>query len=101
MSALGTVTGYFTAPNGTPVTGFAQFFLSGDSISSTTCCVPVVTTFPVTSGSLSATVMFNDQLTPTGTTYQISVRAKSGQQVFTGKYSLESGTANLNTLIPM
>jgi hypothetical protein len=97
---MGLVTGYFLTPDGTPVSGNAQFQLSTDCIHSA-CVAPTVIGFPVRSGSLSCTVQFNDVLTPTTSTYYITVKDLGFGQVWGGNYKLVSGTANLNLLVPM
>ena len=101
---IGIVTGTFQRPDGTPVNGLAQFSLSGDGTALTTACyVPITVKFPVVAGTLSCSVVFNDQLIPTGSTYQITVKDGYGMggQIWGGKYQLIGGTANLNTLVPM
>lgn len=101
VPALGVVTGFFIQPDGTPVNGFAQFKLSSDYVSTAACFAPTVIAFPVTSGTLSASVVFNDVLSPTGSKYQITVKDRGVGQVWGGNYTLASGTANLNLLVPM
>jgi hypothetical protein len=97
---LGLVTGLFIYPNGSPVTGSAQFKLSADFACATACYGPTVVSFPVTAGTLSCSVIFNDVLSPTGSTYQITVKDTGFGQVWGGNYRLVSGTANLNLLAP-
>jgi hypothetical protein len=98
---MGLVTGYFLTPDGTPVSGQAQFQLSKDCIRTAACVAPTVIGFPVQSGSLSCSVQFNDILTPTTASYYITVKDLNWGQVWGGNYKLLSGTANLNLLVPM
>lgn len=98
---MGLVTGYFITPDGTPVTGTAQFKLSKDCNFASACVAPTLISYPVNAGSLSCSAVFNDVLTPTASTYQITVRDMGWGQVWGGNYSLVSGTANLNLLVPM
>ncbi len=100
VSALGVVTGIFIHPDGTPVNGFAQFKLSADYVSTAACFAPTVISFPVKSGTLTASVVFNDVLLPSGSMYQITVKERGLQQVWGGRYRLVSGSANLNLLVP-
>jgi hypothetical protein len=101
---IGIVTGTFNHPNGQPVNGIAQFSLSGDGVAvSTACIAPITVRFPVIGGTLSCSVVFNDQIQPFPSSYQISVKDGNGLggQVWGGNYQLIGGTANLNTLVPM
>lgn len=98
--ALGLVTGFFIRADGKPVNGSAQFKLSADYVSSVACFAPTVVSFPVTSGSLTASVIFNDMLSPSGSTYQITVKDLGHGQVWGGNYSLLSGTVNLTLVVP-
>ena len=100
VPALGLVTGLFLHADGTPVNGSAQFKLSADFVSNAACFAPTVINFPVTSGSMTASVVFNDRLLPSGSMYQITVKEVGRGQVWNGKYSLVSGTANLTLIVP-
>jgi hypothetical protein len=98
---MGLVTGYFLTPDGTPVSGTAQFQLSKDCIYPVSACVaPTVINFPVLGGTLSCSAVFNDVMTPTTSAYYITVKDSGWGQVWGGNYSLVSGTANLNLLAP-
>lgn len=99
---LGIVTGTFKTPDGTPVNGYAQFKLSHEGTDLTIACFSSqVVKFPVVGGSLTASVIFNDVLAPGGSAYHVTVKDNGWGQVWNGAYSLTSGTANLNTLLPV
>ena len=103
-TGLGLVIGTFQKVDGTPINGYAQFQLSAEGrVFNTACFAPTTVNFPVAAGSLAATVVFNDQLLPGGSTYQISVKDWNGLggQVWSGKYSLTAGTASINVMVPL
>jgi hypothetical protein len=101
---VGVATGTFQYANGSPVAnGLYQFKLSGDAILSGSACVSplLITGYLDTNGSLSATFAFNDALSTTATTtYQLTVKAPTGEQVWNERYTLTGTAANLNLIVP-
>lgn len=105
---MGVVTGTFQYPNGSPVaSGVYQFKLSQDAIqvSATTACIvpPLFTGSLDANGNLTATFLFNDVLSTTAglnTTYQLTVKANGGGQVWNEQYYLTGTAANLNLIPP-
>jgi len=104
---MGVATGQFQYANGSPVAnGLFQWKLSSDAIlaTGTACIVPLlITGYLDTNGSMSATFAFNDVLSTTAgalTTYQLTVKAATGEQVWNERYHLTGTAANLNTIAP-
>lgn len=103
---MGVCTGTFQYPNGSPVaSGLYQWKLSGDCIEYSVACVaPILFTgFLDTNGNMTATFLFNDVLSTTAgatTTYQFTVKAPGGGQVWNEMYYLTGTAANLNLYPP-
>ena len=99
---MGVATGTFTYPNGSPIaSGLYQFKLSAPALFSNACNVPVLFTGLLdTSGHMTATFNFNDVLTPTTTSYQLTVKDIHGGQVWNGIYTLTGTAANINIIVP-
>lgn len=103
---MGVVAGTFQYPNGSPVaSGLYQWKLSGDCIEYSIACVaPILFTGMLdTNGNMTATFLFNDLLSTTAgasTTYQFTVKAPGGGQVWNEIYYLTGTAANLNTYPP-
>ena len=101
---MGVATGTFTLPNGSPVAnGLYQWKLSQDTICTVTSaciCPPLFYGNLDTNGNMTATFLFNDVLTPSGSTYQLTVKGNAGQQVWNEIYYLTGTAANLNNIPP-
>jgi hypothetical protein len=83
------------------VNGSVKFELSNEGNNGVSACfVPVPVSFPVTSGTLTAVIVFNDKIVPTGSTYQISVKDLKGHQLFNGIYTLVGSFVNLTGIPP-
>jgi len=105
---MGVVTGVFQFANGSPVANASfQWKLSGDAVlfSGTAACVapPVISGTLDANGNMTSTFAFNDVLSTTAgasTTYQLSVKARNGGQVWNETYYLTGTAANLNIIPP-
>lgn len=103
---MGVATGTFQLPNGSPVAnGLYQWKLSQDCIEYSIACVaPVIFIGNLdNNGNLTATFLFNDVLSTTAgdtTTYQLTVKANGGGQVWNENYYLTGTAVNLNTYPP-
>lgn len=103
---MGVATGVFQLPNGSPVAnGAYQWKLSQDAIQvSVGCMVPVLFGGTLDSnGNLTSTFAFNDVLytaAGTTTTYQLTIKALGGGQVWNENYYLTGTAANLNVVLP-
>lgn len=93
---MGTVIGVFQYPNGSPVSGVAQFLLTAPGFYTGTACVcPSLVSVPISGGSFTATVIFNDLI---GGAYQLTVKALQsayGGQAWNGLYTF-TGTTTIN-----
>jgi hypothetical protein len=104
---VGIVTGTFTLPNGSPAANaLYQWKLSGDAIATSTSAAIVPTLFTGnldTNGNMTATFLFNDALSTSAglsTTYQLTVKAQTGAQIWNENYQLTGTAANINTIPP-
>lgn len=99
---MGVVTGNFMRVDGTGINGNCQFALSSEALASSVACIAARTvSFPISAGSMTATVQFNDALLPATTSYQISVKETRGGQVWNGNYTFTgTAVANLNVILP-
>src|SRR5271157_281352 len=103
---MGVATGVFQYPNGSPVAnGAFQWKLSSDAIQQGTACVcpPLFGGSLDLNGNMTATFLFNDVLVTaygTNTTYQLTVKAVNGGQVWNENYYLTGTAANINTILP-
>lgn len=103
---MGVATGVFQYPNGSPVAnGIYQWKLSSDAIEQGTACIapPVFYGYLDSSGNMTATFLFNDVLATaygTNTTYQLTVKALNGGQVWNENYYLTGTAANINSIYP-
>lgn len=103
---MGVCTGTFQFPNGSPVAnGLYQFKLSQEAIESPTACIAptLISGYLDNNGNLTATFLFNDVLitsTGTTTTYQLTIKANVGGQVWNENYYLTGTAANLNIIPP-
>jgi|SRR5580704_11465869 hypothetical protein len=96
---MGVVTGVFQMPNGSPVaSGLYQWKLSQDTIELSVACIcpSLFTGYLDTSGNLTATFLFNDAMLPNPTTYQLTIKAQGGAQVWNAVYNLTGTAVNLN-----
>jgi hypothetical protein len=54
------------------------------------------------SGNISTTIIGNDTITPSGTTYAVNIYSSGGALISSARYSLTgSGTVDLSTLTPL
>lgn len=102
---MGVVTGTFQLPNGSPVAnGIFQWKLSSDAVGTSACIAPVLFSGSLdTNGNMTSTFAFNDALTTSAginTTYQLTIKASNGGQVWNENYYLTGTAANINTILP-
>ena len=100
---MGVATGTFQYPNTSPVAnGLWQFKLSQDCIEFSVACIcpPLFSGNLDSNGNLTATFLFNDALLPSLTTYQLTIKAPGGGQVWNETYYLTGTAANITTIPP-
>jgi hypothetical protein len=102
-----TINGTFSNPQNVPAgNATLALTLSGAAVvSGTTQVVPSTVYIPLTpTGTIppNTTIWANDELSPSGTTYQVSVTAPGGGLIYGPQYFQLTGSnpININTLIP-
>jgi hypothetical protein len=102
-----TITASLEDLSGTANVGGATFTLVGygnipPKVSGALLSVLSITATANGSGAISQVILGNDVVSPSGTTYVVSVFSSTGAFVFTARYSLTgSGTLDLSTLTPL
>lgn len=99
-----TISGTFQDSTGAPLAGGRIFFkLSQDAVAiGASQVAPSLVSFNLSnSGAFSGQIWFNDELSPSGTTYSVSVLAQGGALVYGSEtFSITGTSFNLNTAQP-
>lgn len=99
---MGVATGTFKLADGSPaISAQYQWKLSIDVQTTLACVVPsLIQGFLDISGNMTSTFIFNDVMTPTTSTYQLTIKDNEGTQIWNEKYFLTGTAANINLIAP-